>query len=115
MASNARGLRRITLHTRTITRDPAYGSDVETWTPLRRCWATIRTKLTESRGGDGETVQTSALQVTKTTVRIGYYADVNETMRLTLPDGRLMRITSVAEVGRRESLDIACEEWHHDG
>jgi SPP1 family predicted phage head-tail adaptor len=103
--------RRITLQAPVITRDPAYGSEITTWQPVAAVWAEIVDRLTESRGGDGEVLQSAHVQVTKTTIKIRWRSDVSALMRVELPDGRLMRITSTAPIGRRDRLALACEEW----
>jgi len=101
----------ITLQQRTVTRDALLG-EVVTWPDL----ATVRAQVIESsapvavNNAASDAVQLYARphkirirfrEIDKAAVRISY-------------GGRLLRITGTAELGRRERIELACEEWAHE-
>ena len=102
--------RRITIQRRSIVRDGTYGSETVTWITLATVWAQVIESAT-----DGEFVQDGTLAYARPTrVRIRYRSDVDPTMRLLFPAGRLVQIIGTAEGGRRQYLEMACKEWAHE-
>lgn len=103
--------RQITLRARQVARDAAYGTEVVTWADVATgVWARVRERVAESSGDE---VVSQGLRVAqpKITVTMRWLAGVETTMQLVLDDGRAMQITSMATMGRRELITLACEQW----
>lgn len=102
--------RRISIQQKSVVREATWGSETNTWVALATVWAQVLESAT-----DGEFVQDGTLAFARPTrVRLRYRSDVDPTMRLLLPTGRLLQITGTAEIGRREYLELACKEWAHE-
>lgn len=104
--------RRITLQSRTVTRDESTGAEVETWTAQAdRLWA--------------EVVQSTLKPTEDTTLQVASYGELvririrwragigRETHRVE-HDGQILRIVGTAELGRRDRLELQCVEWSHE-
>ncbi len=101
--------RRMLIEQKSVTRDPAYGSEVVTWVELATVWCSpydVLNKLSE------EVSQGIRVQTRPCRVLIRYRNDLTTDMRVTLVDrSRVMQITSVAEIGRREGIELLCEAY----
>jgi SPP1 family predicted phage head-tail adaptor len=96
--------RRITLQSPVITRDPDFGSESLTWSTQAEVWARLSERQT------AESVQAEQrVMLRSTTLRIRWRAGVLSTWRVLLGT-RVLRITGTLELGRREWLDLMCEE-----
>lgn len=104
--------KQLAIERRTVTRDPATGAQVPTWSTLvSPVWAEIIESATAGDEGQASNVQTAARP---TRVRINWRPGLDATMRLRLADGRLLQIIGMAELGRREGIEFACKGWSHE-
>jgi SPP1 family predicted phage head-tail adaptor len=104
--------RRITLQVRGVTRDAATGAEVETWTAEPcKTWAEVAPSTLKP-------TEDSTLQVASyaalVRIRIRWRAGINRETHRVLHDGELLRIIGVAELGRRDRLELICMEWSHE-
>lgn len=97
--------RRIQLQAPTLTQDPSYGSSQTSWATTATVWARLLERQV------AEAVETDTRVMTRSiTLRIRHRTDVLSTWRVAL-GSRTLQITGVLEVGRREFLDLMCEEY----
>ena len=90
--------RRITIEQPTAAVN-TFGEPVQTWADLATVWASVRAKSGREFFAGGE-------QATADTVfRIRYRSDVTRVMRISY-GGAVYDITAIAEIGRREGLEI---------
>ena len=102
--------RRVSVQQKSVVREGTYGGETVTWVALATVWAQVLESAT-----DGEFVQDGTLAYARPTwVRLRYRSDIDPTMRLVLPGGRILQITGSAELGRRQFLELACKEWAHE-
>jgi len=91
--------RKITIQKKTVSQN-TFGEEVETWSTFSKVWA----KVIPLRGQERfESKQVNA--ELDTMFRIRYLTGVLPTMRI-VHETRLYDIHSVAEIGRREGLDL---------
>ncbi len=102
--------RRVLLEAKSITRDPAYNSEVVTWTPVATVWASVRDVLSSSQESTANDLR---LLTQPCRVWIRWRADVCTTLRVTLlgEGSRVMQIVGMAEIGRREGIELLCEKY----
>jgi len=96
--------RRITLQEPAHTRDPQYGSEVAGWADVATVWAQVRERVAAE-----VTETTQRVLQRQITVRIRYRAGVLSSWRVLL-GGRVLQIQGVLEVGRRQWMDLDCQE-----
>lgn len=97
--------RRVQLHAPVVVRDPDYGSEVITYPVTATVWG----RVTERDGGETATADRRLIK-RSVTVRIRYRADVLSTWRCTVGGRSLAIVGAPLEVGRRQYLDLACED-----
>lgn len=93
--------------------DPEYGTQKITWAPLVTTWASVTDIRMSARGG-GEAVVHGDLRVLVRPCRvvIRYRSAVTAAMRVTLLDeNRVMQIVGIAVIGRKEALELQCEQF----
>ncbi|MDR7331761.1 phage head closure protein [Roseateles asaccharophilus] len=102
--------RRVTLLARTLTRDPVYGAQEESWADAATLWAKVEESSTagEAQARDGQATYGRPHRVT-----LRWRAGVTTDMRLRLDDGRLLQILGASPLGRRKWLELSCVEWRH--
>lgn len=88
----------------TVTRDPVFGSEVQTWATLATVWM----QVTDTAGREFDKARQTGTQLS-VEVRIRYRSDVTPLQRLVV-DGRTLEINNVLQVGRRRGLRLLCEE-----
>ncbi len=93
--------RRVTLRAKSLAND-ASGQAIETWADLATVWAEKR----DLRGREYLAAQAVNAEV-ETLFRIRWRSDVTPANRLTY-DGKDYDIAAVAEIGRREGLELRC-------
>lgn len=105
--------RRITLQQRTTTRDPATGAQQVGWSTLASLWASVEEF---SNVGASEEFARKGIQVhgTLTRIRTRWLAGVDTAMRVQLDNGALLQITGLAMKGRRQWLELSCNQWSHE-
>jgi SPP1 family predicted phage head-tail adaptor len=91
--------RRIRIEQATTSAD-GYGQPIETWSLLAEVWA----EVAPLRGRELWAAQQVNAELT-TRFRIRYRSDVTEKMRI-ICEGTEYDIESIAEIGRREGLEI---------
>lgn len=96
--------RRVQLQAPAVSRDSSFGAETVTYSTSATVWARVAEALAP------ETTQAEQRVATrKVSVRIRYRADVLPTWRVKFGN-RAWRIDGLAEVGRRQYLDLACTE-----
>jgi SPP1 family predicted phage head-tail adaptor len=93
--------RRVTLQQRTLAQD-AQGQQIETWTDVDTVWASKR----DLRGREFFAAEATNAEAS-TVFEIRYRADVTVLNRLVYA-GVTHRIIQVAEIGRRQGLQLIC-------
>lgn len=102
---------RITLERPSVTRG-AYGEEVVTWTPVASCWAAVVDQVTPTKGGDETVVADLRLLASRTRITLRYLAGITTDMRVQWPArSRIFQITGMAELGRRDGIELTCEEY----
>lgn len=102
--------RRIYIEAKSVARDATYGSEQITWTTHAEAWAEVKDRLADS--SDERVAQGQRIATRSTRVTLRWIAGVTSDMRVRLKsDGRLLQIVAIAEIGRREGLQLACEEY----
>lgn len=104
--------RQVIVEQRSVARDSAFNSEVVTWSTLATLWAQIVESSTPPASNPGQADALAAYQ-RPMKIRIRWRADVDTTLRLNY-GGRLLQITGTAELGRRQWLELACQEWAHE-
>ncbi len=94
--------RRIEIQSYSATRD-AIGGEVRFWTTTATVWAQKR----DTAGRESEKAGREALAEVETVWRIRYCAGVSPKMRVKF-GSQLWSIEAIAEIGRREGLDLRC-------
>ncbi|ABD25100.1 Phage head-tail adaptor, putative [Novosphingobium aromaticivorans DSM 12444] len=88
-----------------------YGTHAVAWTEMVTVWGEVRDMLPSRAERIAEGLEISRRPCR---VRIRHRGDVRTDMRLRFL-GRTLRIVAIAEVGRREVLEIAAEELSTEG
>jgi len=94
--------RRITVQTRTFTRD-ATGGRVETWANLKELWAEqLNQRQVESILGNAER------NVEDVHFRVRYYPELTSGTNRVIYKGRTFDVTGITDEGIRTSLILSC-------
>jgi SPP1 family predicted phage head-tail adaptor len=102
--------RRVEIQYKVITQDPAYGTEVVTWTSLVTVWANVE-DVPPSRSEAVKTGLAVAINQSKVTIR--YRAGIDSSMRLVIsrPDPVVYQIIGgPAMIGRYRELEMVCEK-----
>lgn len=95
----------------TVVKDDTYGSETITWVTHAEVWASVQDVLANRQ----EATKTDLRLLTRPCkVVMRYDSTINATMRIVLldRDNRILQIVSApAEIGRREALEMICEEF----
>lgn len=107
---------RVSFERKNITRDPEFGGEVITWEPIDEpstVWARCTDVRDPARGGDEKVTQSAVVGQARTTVLVRWRGDISlDIMRIRWLDrDRTLSIVSQAEVGRRDGLELSCEEF----
>lgn len=100
--------RRITIERRTVTKNAASGSAVETWAVYAVKYAERRDALPSRQDSVQQGLERTRLPVR---FRFRYDSGVDSTMRVRDGAQLLQIVGPPAEIGRREWTEIACEEF----
>lgn len=103
--------RRVRIEQKSVARDANFGSESITWVTLATVWARVD-EAAKASGAESVTQSTRTLTRTAT-VMVRYRSDLTSDMRIVLLDrgNRLLQIMSMAETGRREGLELVCEDY----
>lgn len=107
--------RLIDIEQRVVARDPATGGENITWAPFATgVWAS-KEEFTNV-GASEEYMRPGGVEAHGgiSRIKLRWLDGVNTTMRLNLGGGQLRQITGMAELGRREGLQLSCKEWSHE-
>lgn len=107
--------RLITIEYRQVARDAATGAEVATWQALgAQVWAS-KEEFTNV-GASEEYMRPGGVEANGgiSRIKVRWRSDINTTMRLNLGSGELRQITGLAEIGRREGLQLSCKAWSHE-
>lgn len=104
--------RQVSIEAATVTREGTFGAAVSTWSTLDTVWAQVLESSAEPGSNPGQAVAVAAY-VRPTKVRMRWRGDVTTRHRLR-HGARLLQITGVAEIGRQQWLELACQEWAHE-
>jgi head-tail adaptor len=104
--------RQVSIEAATVSRDGTFGAAVSTWSTLDTVWAQVLESATEPSSNPGQAVALAAY-TRPTKVRMRWRGDVTTRHRLR-HGARLLQITGVAELGRQQWLELACQEWAHE-
>jgi SPP1 family predicted phage head-tail adaptor len=99
--------RRVTIQSNTTSRN-SYGEETDSWSTLATVWAEVR-----HLRGDEKFLAKAVTTEKVITVRIRYRSDVTTQNRLVWESNNY-DITEVAEIGRREGLEITAERIGDD-
>jgi SPP1 family predicted phage head-tail adaptor len=103
--------RRVRVEQKTITQDPDYGSQVETWATYIETWASVQ----DITSGNQERTNSDLRQLKRPCrIRMRYLPDIDATMRVILldRDDRVLQIVSKpAELGRKDGIEFMAEEY----
>ena len=99
----------VELQSRTVTRDPIYGSEIVSWSEIDKVWANVhQTGVSENFENDAN----RKIALRNSTFRIRWRDDVQETSRVVY-DGFPWDIKGIAELGRRRELELICQTDVH--
>ena len=104
--------RRVTIQYRAEAQDPIYGTPQISWHTLATVWAEVQDMI-PSRGeriAEGVSIARRPCRV-----RMRYRSDVTIDMRLLYGERTLRIVSMPAELGRREGLELVCEELTTSG
>lgn len=101
--------KRVLIEAKVPTRDAIYNTELSDWVPHATVWASVLDVL----NGKAEATTVGVRLLTRPCrVRMRYLSSINAQMRITVfDDGRVMQIVNLAEIGRREGLQLLCEEY----
>jgi SPP1 family predicted phage head-tail adaptor len=98
--------RRVTLQSASIVKD-ATGGPVETWADTATVWAAI---YDLSGKAINEALQVGSAVNRRVTIR--WRSGVTSAMRIKFVDGSTAKVAFVRELGRREFLELHCEDMN---
>ena len=104
--------RQVSIEAATVVREGLYGSPESTWSTLDTVWAQVLESSTEPGSNPGQAVAVAAY-TRPTKVGMRWRDDVTTRHRLR-HGAKLLQITGVAELGRQQWLELACQEWAHE-
>ncbi len=108
--------RRVTIEQKTVTPHADYGTPVITWVPFA---VRIAAQVQDTLPSKTESVQQGIkINAKPSRVRIRYLSGVSSDMRVVVHGltDRVMQITGgPAELGRREGIEMVCEEYSTAG
>ena len=103
--------RRITIE-RPVPHGSFTGAGREKWEPVATVWAEVQDKL-PSRGEDMANGFNVASRPAR--VRMRYRSDITADMRIVLGDRIMQIISAPAELGRRDGIEVAVEDYNSAG
>lgn len=101
----------IRIEQKTVTHDTDFGGEVITWTTYIETWASIEDIAIRNQEKTNTNLRTLSRPCR---VMTRYKNGIDATMRIVVldRDNRVLQIvTAPAEIGRREALEMLCEEY----
>jgi SPP1 family predicted phage head-tail adaptor len=104
--------RRVTIMSRNDNQEDVYGTRSITWGEVATVWAEVQDMLPSraERIADGVVIANRPCRV-----RMRWRADVSSANRLRYEGRELRIIAGPAELGRREGIELVCEELTTEG
>ena len=103
---------RITIEQRSVARGATFGEEDVTWSTLATVWAKVIDQVNIKKGGDEEVKDNLRVHARRTRIVMRYRNDLGADMRVQWPDrSRTFQITGISEIGRREAIELTCEEY----
>lgn len=103
----------VVIQRRSTERDADYGSDAGRWEDYATVRAKVAESLTAGANPTAEAMVDGYARPHRITIR--WRSDFDKSrMRLRYDGGRILRVTATTEMGRRQWLLLACEEWAHE-
>lgn len=102
----------ITIESRQRTQDPVFKTWSYAWGEFAQEWAEVRDVLPSRAERVAEGIN---IQRRPTRIRMRWRDDITGEMRVTIGDRRLQIIAGPAELGRRDGLEMVCEEMTTEG
>lgn len=100
-------LRRVaTIQQKSVSQDSSYGSEQIAWTTFATVRAEVRDTIADERVSDSVRTLTR-----RTVVVIRWLSGLTSDMRITLDDGRVFQIVSIAELPKKVGWTILCEQY----
>lgn len=107
--------RRITFQHRVGARDPVYGTMIYTWENLpthATVWAEVQDVLPSRAESLAEGIDIARRPAR---IRTRYRDDITGAMRVKIGERVLRIVAGPVEIGRREGLEMICEELSSEG
>lgn len=106
--------RQITLQSRAVTKDGATNADIVSWSDaVSPEWACVRESAMPAPTG-GEAAVAAAGYARPSEIWIQWRAGFDKSATRIKLDGRILRITGSADVGRQDKIKLAVQEWAHE-
>lgn len=103
---------RLTIERRAVAQDGNFGGESVTWSTLATVWGHVADIVNTSEGGEERMRQGVRVEASLTQITIRYRGDLTSDMRVQWPArGRTLQIVGLAEVGRRDALQLSCEQY----
>lgn len=102
---------RISLERKVPGQDPDYGTEVVAWAVVARVWAHVQDTLPSK---SERVLQGVRVATRPARIRLRYLGGITSDMRVIVHGAtdRVMQITGgPAELGRREGVELVCEEY----
>lgn len=101
--------KRVLIEVRSTEQEPRLGEELDVWAEHATVWASANDVV---QGKSEEVRQYQRILIRPCKVRMRYLGSVTADMRITiLGTGRVMQIVTIAELGRREGLELMCDEF----
>lgn len=103
--------RRIRIESKSATQETAFGTETVTWGTHATVWAEVRDELPSKSEAVKEGLRVATKRIR---IRIRYLATVTSDMRIVLLDrgnAVLQLVAPPAEIGRKEYMELMCENY----
>lgn len=107
--------KKILIERKQVTRDEDYNTEVIVWVRHARLWANVQDVLPSKDENNDNGIRIGKRRVR---IRINFRSDVTGDMRVVIekPTRSVLQIVGgPAELGRKEGMEIMCEEYSTDG
>lgn len=107
--------RRIRIERRTVTTDPAYGTETVTWVTHAEPWAEVLDVLPSRSEQPGENITINSQPVR---IRLRWRQGLTSDMRVILTDRANLELKIIggpAEIGRRDGIELLCSSYTTSG
>jgi SPP1 family predicted phage head-tail adaptor len=103
---------RLTIEKPSVAQDASFGAESVTWSTLATVWGKVADVVNTRRGGEETVEQNVRVRSSLTQITIRYRSDVTTDMRIQwTARGRTLQIVGMAELGRRDGLQLSCEQF----